>query len=264
MAATRAVIRSLVRMLEEGATHLGVATDSVVESFRNDLWPGYKTGEGIAPELHQQFPLLDDAVRACGITLWGMTEFEADDALGAAAAVADADPRVTRVLVCTPDKDLAQVVRGTRVVQYDRRKGGTVRSAADVVDVYGVPPGLIPDWLALVGDTADGFPGLPGFGAKGAAGVLNYFGGLEAIPLDAEGWRDVPVRGAARLAATFAAHHNEAMLFRTLATLRTDAPVGTVDDWRWRASTPDLAEICRQLDAPDVPGRLDALAAERG
>jgi 5'-3' exonuclease len=250
----------MVAMLDDGATHLGVATDHVITSFRNDLWPGYKTGEGIDPDLLAQFPWLEDALRALGVTVWPMVEVEADDALGAAAAVASADPEVERVVICTPDKDLAQCVVGDRVVQLDRRRE-ELRDADAVLDKYGVPPESIPDWLALVGDAADGFPGLPGWGAKSAAAVLRVYGHLEAIP-DAPGQWDVPgLRGAAKLAATLAGQRSDAELFRTLAVLRTDVAVGGVDDWRWTGPGDDLDEWCARLDAPDVlrtVGRLQA------
>lgn len=259
--AVRGVMRSLATMLDDGATHLGVATDHVIESFRNDLWPGYKTGEGVDPLLLAQFPWLEDAVRAMGITVWAMVELEADDALGAAAAVAAADERVERVVICTPDKDLAQCV-GDKVVQFDRR-AGTVRDADGVLEKYGVPPESIPDWLALVGDSADGFPGLAGWGAKTAAAVLRRYGHLEHIP-DAPGQWDLPgVRGVAKLAATLAAERELAMLFRDLATLRTDADVGSVDDWAWHGPTPALAEWCERVDAPDVAAKLDRIVRAR-
>ncbi|MCB0881252.1 MAG: flap endonuclease [Thermoleophilia bacterium] len=261
--ATRAVLRSLVGMLEGGATHVGVATDHVIESFRNDLWPGYKTGAGIDPALRSQFGLLEDTLAAAGFTVWPMVDVEADDALAAAAAVADADPAVGRVYVCSPDKDLAQCVRGDRVVQLDRRGAGRLRAEPDVEDAYGVPPALIPDWLALMGDSADGFPGLPGFGAKSAAAVVRHFGGLDGVADDPQRWSGASVRGAARLAATFAARRDEALLYRTLARLRTDVPVGAVDEWRWRGPRDAGRAACHAIDAEDVPGRLEALRAAR-
>ena len=222
--AVRGVVGSVLAMLEEGATHVGVATDHVIESFRNALWDGYKTGEGIDPLLLAQFEPLEAALAALGVTVWPMVEFEADDALAAAAAMAAADPRVTQVVVCTPDKDLAQCVRGTRVVQLDRRTKER-RDEAGVVRKFGVPPASIPDWLALVGDAADGYPGLPGWGAVSAAAVLAKHGRLDRIPQLAGDW-GVPVRGALRLAATLAEHRERAELFRVLATLRDDAPLG--------------------------------------
>ena len=261
--AVRGVLRSVVMMLRDGATHVAVATDHTVESFRNQLYDGYKTGEGIDPELFAQFPMLEDALRALGVTVWPMVEVEADDALAAGAAVAAADERVTRVLICTPDKDLAQCVVGDRVVQLDRRRE-ELRDAAGVLEKYGVPPESIPDWLALVGDTADGFPGLAGWGAKSAATVLRTYGHLEAIP-DAPGQWDVPgLRGAARLAETLAANRSDAELFRTLATLVTDLDVGRVDDWRWTGPTDDLAAWADRLDAPDVVRNVGRLQVQPG
>jgi 5'-3' exonuclease len=261
--ATRGVLRSVVGMLRDGATHLGVATDHTVESFRNDLWDGYKTGEGIDPELFAQFPMVEEALGALGVAVWPMVTVEADDALAAAAAVAAADRRVQRVLICTPDKDLAQCVVGDRVVQLDRRRE-ELRDAAAVLEKYGVPPESIPDWLALVGDTADGFPGLPGWGAKSAAAVLRVYGHLESIP-DAPGQWDVPgLRGAARLAATLAEQREDAELFRTLATLVTDLEVGAVDDWRWTGPTEELGAWCDRLDAPDVLRTVGRVQSERG
>ena len=259
VAATRAVARSLLGELEAGHRHIAVATDSVVESFRNELWEGYKTGEGIEPDLLSQFPMMDEALAALGLTVWAMTEFEADDALAAGAARAAADPRVEQVLIASPDKDLAQAVEGERIVQLDRRRD-LVRTAADVRDRFGVAPATIPDWLALVGDTADGYPGLPGWGQKSASAVLGRWGHLENIPADPGDW-DLTVRGAARLSAALEAGRDDALLFRTQATLRLDAPVLTdgVDAMRWTGPRRDLPEICRRLDAPDVGERVLAL-----
>jgi 5'-3' exonuclease len=259
---TRGVLRSLVSLLDDGVTHLGVATDQVIESFRNDLWPGYKTGEGIDPELFRQFPWLEDAAAALGVTVWAMVEVEADDALAAAAAVAAADDRVERVVICTPDKDLAQCVVGDRVVQYDRR-AGQVRDADAVLEKYGVPPASIPDWLALVGDSADGFPGLPGWGAKSSAAVLRRYGRVEDIPHAPGQWDVAGLRGAAKLAATLHAEFEHALLFKRLATLVTDVEVGSVDDWRWTGPTPELATWCERLDCPDVLRNAERLAASR-
>lgn len=264
--ATRGVLRSLTRLLEDGATHVGVATDHVIESFRNSLYAGYKTGAGIDPDLWRQFGLLEDTLAACGLLVWPMVEFEADDALAAAAARADADPAVTQVLVCSPDKDLAQCVRGTRVVQVDRRGPGTVRDEDGVVARFGVPPALVPDWLALVGDSADGYPGIPGFGAKTAAAALRRFGGIEHLPAVASAWDGSGVRGAATLAATIADRRGEALLYRTLARLRLDTPVltGGVDEARWTGPSPDAEAACAAVGARDVPRRLAALAGTRG
>src|SRR5205809_1572913 len=210
-------------MVRSGATHIGVATDHVIESFRNDLWPGYKTGEGIDPDLLAQFPLLEGALRALGVETWPMVEFEADDALAAAALAASRDPRVEQVLICTPDKDLAQSVRGTRVVQMDRRRR-TIRDEAGVIEKFGVRPASIPDYLALVGDAADGYPGLPGWGAKSSAAVLARFTHLESIPKDWREWH-VNAANASTLAQTLSHERDRALLFRSLATLRTDIPL---------------------------------------
>ena len=256
--AVRGVMRSMVGMLDDGATHLGVATDHVITSFRNDLWPGYKTGEGIDPELLAQFPWLEDALRALGLTVWAMVEVEADDALGAAALVASADDAVERAIICTPDKDLAQCVGG-KVVQFDRR-AGQFRDTAAVQEKYGVLPESIPDWLALVGDTADGFPGLPGWGAKTAAAVLRSYGHLEAIPHAPGQWDVTGVRGVAKLAGTLAEHYDDALLFKRLATLDTSVEVGTPEEWRWTGPTPELAAWCDRLDCPDVLRKAEKLA----
>jgi 5'-3' exonuclease len=220
VAAVRGVLASVRSMVNEGATHIGVATDHVIESFRNDLWSGYKTGEGIDPLLWAQFPLLEEALAAAGFVVWPMKEFEADDGLAAAAAIAAADPRVERVIICTPDKDLAQCVSGTHVIQLNRRTR-TFFDEAGIVAKFGVRPASIPDYLALVGDAADGFPGLPGWGAKSAARVLFRYGHLEAIPADPRSW-DVQVTSAAKLSQTLERERDTALLFRTLATLRTD------------------------------------------
>lgn len=260
--AVRGVVGSILGMLEEGATHLGVATDHVIESFRNGLWPGYKTGEGMDPLLTAQFEPLEQALGALGVVVWPMVEFEADDALAAAAAMGAADARVEQVVVCTPDKDLAQCVRGDRVVQLDRRRR-EVRNEAGVVKKFGVPPASIPDWLALVGDAADGFPGLPGWGAASAAVVLARYGHLERIPERAAEW-DVPVRGAARLAATLGEQRERARLFRTLATLRVDAPIGVdVDGLRWTGPRADFAAWAARLGTPALSERAARLAASR-
>jgi 5'-3' exonuclease len=229
------VLTSLLGLINSGAGHVGVATDHVIESFRNGLWPGYKTGDGIDPALFAQFPLLEDALSAVGITVWPMIEFEADDALASAAAAAARDPRVDRVIICTPDKDLAQSVRGTRVVQLNRRTRVTLDEAG-VIAKFGVPPESIPDYLALVGDAADGYPGLRGWGAKSTAAVLAKFRHLESIPRDSRTW-SVNAANAAALAATLVRERDRAFLFRDLATLRDDVPLfESVDDLRWRGS----------------------------
>jgi 5'-3' exonuclease len=259
--ATRAVVSSVLTMLEEGATHLGVATDHVIESFRNDLWDTYKDGSGVDPLLKNQFPLLEDALVALGVAVWAMVELEADDALGTAAIVADRDKRVEEVIICTPDKDMGQCVGG-KVFQLDRRKG-VLLDADGVREKYGVAPASIPDWLALVGDSADGFPGLPGFGAKTAAALLDRFDHIEEIPDDPAKW-DVPgVRGADRLAATLRAGREVAARFKVLATLRTDAPVGVVDDWEWHGPHDDLRDWCERFGSPRIAQRAAALAARR-
>ncbi|MFO7303791.1 MAG: 5'-3' exonuclease H3TH domain-containing protein [Acidobacteriota bacterium] len=246
IAAVRGVMYSIRGLVQDGATHIGVATDHVIESFRNGLWPGYKTGEGIDPALLTQFPILEEGLRAWGLTVWPMVEFEADDALASAAAKAADDPRVEQVVICTPDKDLAQCVRGTRVVQLDRVRK-TVRDEAGVVSRFGVPPTSIPDYLALVGDSADGFPGLPGWGPKSAATLLSRYGTVDAIPDDPAEW-DVRVPRAAALARTLAEQRDLARLFRTLATLRTDVPVfETVDKLEWRGPTSTLPESRTRL-----------------
>ena len=229
----RGVVSSIQGMIRAGATHIGVATDHIIESFRNELWPGYKTSAGIAPDLLAQFPMLEDALREARIVVWPMVEFEADDALAAAAAKAASDPRVERVLICTPDKDLAQCVVGTRVVQMVRRTR-VVIDEQGVIAKFGVPPASIPDYLALVGDSADGYPGLRGWGAKSAAAVLAKYRHLEAIPDNWREWR-VNASSAGALAATLAEHRELVMLFRTLATLRTDIELfDTVDQLQYR------------------------------
>ena len=254
VAAVRGVMYSIRGLVQDGATHIGIATDHVIESFRNDLWPGYKTGEGIDPALLAQFPLLEEGLRAWGLTVWPMVEFEADDALAAAAAKAAVDPRVEQVVICTPDKDLAQCVRGTRVVQLDRVRK-VVRDEDGVVARFGVPPASIPDYLALVGDTADGFPGLKGWGPKSAATVLARFGHLEAIPADPADW-GAGVARAASLAATLARDRSLALLFRDLATLRTDIDVfDSVDELEWRGPTPALPALRRRLRIDEREGR---------
>jgi 5'-3' exonuclease len=233
-------------MMTAGATHVAVATDHVIESFRNELWAGYKTGAGIEPDLLAQFPLLEEALAAAGIVVWPMIEFEADDALAAAAAAASADPRVERVIICTPDKDLAQCVRGTRVVQLNRRTRIT-RDEAGIIAKFGVAPASIPDYLALVGDAADGYPGLPGWGAKSTASVLARFGHIESIPAD---WRHWSVNAAnpAGLASTLEHFRDDAFLFRTLATLRTDIRLfDDVDELRWKGPTEGFLPLAERL-----------------
>lgn len=237
VAAVRGVVASMRGLVRSGATHIGVATDHVVESFRNRLWPGYKTDAGVPADLLAQFPMLEHALQEAGFVVWPMVEFEADDALAAAAATALKDPRVEQVIICTPDKDLAQCVQQSRVVQWHRRANVVLDEAA-VHAKFGVAPASIPDYLALVGDAADGYPGLPGWGAKSTALVLAHYGHLEAIPDEAQRW-DVKVTGATRLAATLLAQRDRAHLFRTLATLRTDV---------------DLFDDVDALRAPREPG----------
>ena len=262
VAATRGVVGSMLGLLEDGATHVGIATDHVIESFRNDLWPGYKSSEGMPPELLGQFQLLEDVLEAAGFTVFPMVEFEADDAMAAAAAVADADPRVEKVWICTPDKDLGQCVVGDRVVQLDRRKGLEI-DAAGLAERFGVAPGSIPDYLALVGDSADGFPGLPGWGAKSAAGVLARYGHLEDVPAASADW-DVAVRGAGKLAATLQDQFDLAVLFRRIATVERDAPTVTdVETLRWTGPTAELRALVEQLDAPNLAARAERLAEAR-
>jgi len=257
--AVRGVLGSMLQMLEEGATHVGVATDHVIESFRNELYAGYKTGEGIDPALHQQFELLEEVLVAAGFRVWPMVEYEADDGLGAAAVMASADERVDQVVICTPDKDLAQCVSGERIVQFDRRQKIT-RDREGVIAKFGVPPESIPDYLGLVGDTADGFPGLAGWGAKSTATVLARYGHIEAIPDVVDNW-DVKVRGAKKLADTLARDREDAMLFRKIATIVYEIEgTGNVDDIEWRGPREDFEAACRSIDAPTAIQRVKRLA----
>jgi 5'-3' exonuclease len=254
--AVRGVLASVLGMIKGGATHIAVATDHVIESFRNQLWPGYKTSEGVEPELLAQFPLLEDVLSAAGIVVWPMVEFEADDALAAAAAAAvglaenatRAASEDVRVVICTPDKDLAQCVIGTRVVQLNRRTRVTLDEQG-VIQKYGVPPLSIPDYLALVGDSADGYPGLAGWGAKSSAAVLAKFGHLESIPKDCREWH-VNATNAGALADTLCREWDNALLFRTLATLRTDiALFDDVEQLRWNGPKPEFDAIAADLDS---------------
>ena len=251
VAAVRGVLRSVMGMIEAGATHIAVATDHVIESFRNDLWPGYKTSDGVEPELLQQFPLLEETLSAAGFVVWPMVEFEADDALAAGAALAARDPSVEQVVICTPDKDLAQCVSGTRVVQLNRRTRVTLDEAG-IIKKFGVLPESIADYLALVGDAADGYPGLSGWGAKSSAAVLAKFLHLELIPTDCREWR-VNAANASALAATLHGEMQQAMLFRKLATLRTDISLfDNVGDLKWSGPRPEFEPLARQLDAAIV------------
>jgi 5'-3' exonuclease len=263
IAAARGVVLSMVNMLADGATHLGVATDHVIESFRNQLWPGYKTGAGVAPELRSQFQMVETALEALGVVVWPMVEVEADDALASAAAVATDDPTVGRVVICTPDKDLAQCVVGERVVQLDRRTG-TVTAEAGVWAKFGVAPRSIPDWLALVGDSADGFPGLAGWGRRSASTVLAHYGHIDLIPDRLAAWDpDVrqSVRGAAKLADRLAGERQQAELFKVLATLRVDPTLlDDVGSLRWQGPTKDFEQVCRHFRDPGLADRAAALA----
>ena len=252
------VLGSVLRLFEDGVTHLGVATDHVVESFRNDLWPGYKTSAGMEEGILNQFVPLEDALTAMGVRVWPMVDLEADDALASAAVQAAEDPEVTRVVIATPDKDLGQCVGG-KVVQFDRQRR-EVRDAAAVEERFGVPPTSIPDYLALTGDSADGFPGLKGWGAKSSATVLARYGHIEAIPHDPAEW-DVTVRGAARLATALVDGYDEAMLFRDLATLRTSEPVfESVEELRWTGPTPEFEAMAEHLRSPGLLTRALSLA----
>jgi len=258
--AVRGVVASVLSMIEQGATHVGVATDHVVESFRNDLYPGYKTSEGVPPELLSQFPILEEALLALGVVVWPMTYFEADDALAAAAAKAAADPQVERVFICTPDKDLGQCVQGARILQLDRRRD-IVRDETGVEAKFGVRPESIPDYLALVGDNADGYPGIAGWGEKGASIILSQYRRLENIPKD---WRSWPasLRRARGLAEALFAEWDQALLFRTLATLRLDVPVfQAVDELQWSGARPEFAGICGRIKAPDLLRRATKAVA---
>ncbi len=262
-AAAIGVLGSTLQLVADGATHVGIASDHVIESFRNDLWPGYKTSAGMLPELLEQIPIVEEALTAAGFTVWAMVEVEADDALAAAAAVASADVRVERVLILTPDKDLGQCIEGTRVVQYDRRKREIV-DREGVIAKFGVPPESIADYLALVGDSADGYPGLPGWGAKSAATVLAKFGSIDAIPDTSRDWGLPGLRGAEKLAVTLRDQRELALLFRRIATVELDVAVGTVDEWRWRGPTPAFEAWAERLGAPDLWRRATSLAARAG
>jgi 5'-3' exonuclease len=261
-AATIGVLRSTLGLLEEGATHVAVASDHVIESFRNDLWPGYKSSVGMPPELLSQLSLVEEALAAMGVTVWAMVEHEADDALGAAARVADADQTVEQVLILTPDKDLGQCVRGRRVVQFDRRKRELIDHDG-VIAKFGVEPSSIPDYLALVGDSSDGFPGLPGWGSRSAAGVLARYRRLEEIPAAAGQWDVAGLRGSIKLAVTLRDNFELALLFRRLATLVTDIDVGTVDSWRWSGPTASFRPMAERLQAPELVTRAGLLASRR-
>jgi len=249
--AVRGVLNSVLSMIEGGTTHLGVATDHVVESFRNDLYPGYKTSEGVDPALLSQFPILEEALDAMGVRVWPMVEFEADDAMASAAGKAAKDDRVGKVFICTPDKDLAQCVVGARVVQLDRRQN-IVRDEAGVVEKFGVMPQSIPDYLAVVGDSADGFPGVAGWGAKAAAAALSRYPHLEDIPENWQKW-DPSIKRARALSESLRRSWDDALLFRTLATLRLDAPVfASVEELRWKGPRSTFEACCRRIRAPGL------------
>ena len=259
VAAVRGVVGSCLQLLEEGATHVGVATDHVIESFRNDLLDSYKDGSGVDPLLRAQFDLVEEVLAAAGFTVWPMVEVEADDALAAAAAVAHADARVERAVICTPDKDLGQCLTPDgRVVQLDRRKG-VIIDYEGVREKFGVAPESIPDYLGLVGDTADGIPGLPGWGAKSTAQVLARYPHYEDIPPAVGQW-EVSVRGSGKLAAALFARYEDALLYRRLATVEREVAVGSVDAWRWTGPTPEFAALCRAVDAPGLVRRAERLA----
>jgi 5'-3' exonuclease len=257
--AVRGVLGSVFSMIEAGATHLGVASDHVVESFRNDLYAGYKTSEGVPPELLSQFPILEDALSAMGVKVWPMTYFEADDALASAAAKSANDPQVAQILICTPDKDLAQCVVGNKIVQVDRRRE-IVRDEAAIEAKFGVKPESIPDYLAVTGDSADGYPGIPGWGAKAAAAVFSQYIHLENIPKEARDW-DPSIKRAKGLAQSLFQSWDDALLFRTLATLRLDAPVfESLDELKWDGPRPEFDKFCERLRAADLYRRVTARA----
>jgi 5'-3' exonuclease len=259
--AVRGVLTSVLSMIERGATHIGVATDHVVESFRNDLYPGYKTSEGVDPQLLSQFPVVEEALEAMGVLVWPMVQFEADDALASAAAQAAGDNRVGQVFICTPDKDLSQCVVGTRVVQLDRRHDA-LRDEAGVVAKFGVKPQSIPDYLAVVGDSADGFPGVSGWGAKGAALALSRYPHLEYIPKDWREWHP-SIKRARALSESLFSTWNDALLFRTLATLRRDVPVfDSIEDLRWKGPRSDFEEYCQRTKSLTLPRRVASVKAK--
>lgn len=263
VAATRGVLNSVAGMLESGITHVGVATDHVIESFRNNLWPGYKTGEGVDPRLLSQFPLLEEALQAMGVVVWPMIELEADDALAGAAASLSKFAKVARIYICTPDKDLAQCVRDDRVVQLDRR-ARSVRNEAGVMEKFGVPPTSIPDYLALVGDTADGYPGLQGWGEKSASSVLRVYKHLEAIPSKAESWKVQP-RSTTRLAEVLETNFKLALLFRDLATLRTKEPkISSAEEIRWKGPGRTFPTMCKRLDDAQLVARVAKIMRSKG
>ncbi|HYK53354.1 MAG TPA: 5'-3' exonuclease H3TH domain-containing protein [Candidatus Eremiobacteraceae bacterium] len=249
--AVRGVVGSVLSMLESGNRYIGVATDHVIESFRNALYAGYKTGEGVDPELMSQFPILEEALDALGVLVWPMVEFEADDALAAAAVKSAEDDRVARVIICTPDKDLGQTVSGSRIVQMDRRRD-TIRDEQGVIEKFGVKPESIPDYLGVVGDSADGFPGIAGWGAKAAAAVLSRYVHLEAVPKDWRQW-DPSISRARALSESLTKSWDDALLFRHIATLRTDAPVfDSIDEMLWKGPKKTFEAVAERLKAPGM------------
>jgi len=262
IAAVRGVLSSVLSMLSKGATHIAVATDHVIESFRNDLYEYYKTGDGVPPDLMSQFPILEDALESMGVVVWRMVEFEADDALAAGAARASKDANVDRVVICTPDKDLGQSVVGDRVVQLDRRREIT-RNEAAIIEKFGVRPASIPDYLGLVGDTADGFPGIPGWGAKAASSVLFIYNHYENIPNDPDQW-DRSIRNSKKLAKILFDSWEDALLFRKLATLRLDIDLfNSVDELRWIGPKPEFDKFCTRMRSMDLFKRATALALKQ-
>lgn len=268
LAATRGVMSSTLQLLAQGATHVAVSVDHVIESFRNDLYEGYKTSEGMEQDILEQLPVMQEALRALGVPVWSMVKYEADDGIAAAAHRAAQDARVEQVQMLTPDKDLGQCVVGDRVVQYDRRNDLIINERA-VLEKFGVSPASIADWLGLVGDTADGFPGLPGWGAKSASSVLAVYRHIENIPDDESQWSadGVAVRGAAKLAATLRDHRDDASLFKKIATVVTDVDddvaIGDVDDWQWRGPSRGLDQVAREIDMPELVERCERVLLGR-
>jgi 5'-3' exonuclease len=260
--AVRGVLSSVLSMIELGATHIGVATDHVVESFRNDLYPGYKTSEGVPPELLSQFPILEEALEAMGVVVWPMVYYEADDALASAAAKAAQDSRVNQVLICSPDKDLSQCVVGTRIVQLDRRRD-ILRDEAGVIAKFGVTPNSIPDFLAVVGDSADGYPGIPGWGQKAAAACLSRYPHLQDVPKTWQEWHS-SIKKARSLCDSLFSHWEDALLFRTLATLRLDTPVfDNIDALRWNGPRSEFEALCDRLKTPALFPRAIAAGGDK-